>query len=93
MVAQEPTDCINAIISCGNSDVNLDVNGSGMVEFADSCESNENNSAWLSVTTVTAGTLGFTLTPNSSSLNEDYDFFVFGPNVTCGNLGSTAIVL
>jgi len=47
MVAQEPTDCINAIISCGNSDVNLDVNGSGMVEFADSCESNENNSAWL----------------------------------------------
>ena len=89
MVAQEPTDCINAIISCGNSDVNLDVNGSGMVEFADSCESNENNSAWLSVTTVTAGTLGFTLTPNSSSLNEDYDFFVFGPNVTCGNLGST----
>jgi len=89
ILAQEPTDCLNAVISCGNSDVNLNVNGSGILEFPDSCGSNENNSAWLSVTTVTAGTLGFTLTPNSSSLNEDYDFFVFGPNVPCNNLGST----
>ncbi|MFK7781348.1 T9SS type B sorting domain-containing protein [Psychroserpens sp.] len=82
-------DCVDAIIACGNSNVNLDVNGSGTREFPDSCSSNENNSVWLQVTLVTDGTLGFTLTPNSSAITEDYDFFVFGPNVSCGDVGNT----
>ncbi|ULC58713.1 T9SS type B sorting domain-containing protein [Flaviramulus sp. BrNp1-15] len=82
-------DCVDAIIACGNSDINLDVNGSGTREFNNSCSSNENNSVWLQVTLVTDGTLGFTLTPNSSAITEDYDFFVFGPNVSCGNVGNT----
>ncbi|GAA4976708.1 T9SS type B sorting domain-containing protein [Algibacter aquimarinus] len=80
---------MDAIIVCGNSNVNLDVNGSGIREFDNSCFSNENNSVWLQVTVITDGTLGFTLTPESTNLIEDYDFFVFGPNVSCGNLGST----
>jgi gliding motility-associated-like protein len=82
-------DCVDAIIACGNSDLNLDVDGSGIAEFANSCQSNENNSVWLQVTLVTSGTLGFTLTPNSTAISEDYDFFVFGPNVSCGNVGNT----
>lgn len=89
LLSQEPTDCVNAVIACGNSNITLDVNGVGNQELngTNVCSSAENNSIWLKVTTVTAGTLGFTLTPNSANINEDYDFFVFGPNVTCGNIG------
>jgi len=89
IIAQNPTDCINAVIACGNSDITLNVNGIGNQELTSSntCSSQENNSIWLSVTTVTSGTLGFTLTPNSSDIKEDYDFFVFGPNVSCGSIG------
>lgn len=87
--AQQPTDCINSVIVCGNSDVNLNVNGIGAQELNPSnvCSSQENNSVWLQVTLVTSGTLGFTLTPNSSAITEDYDFWIFGPNVSCNNIG------
>ena len=91
---QLPNDCIEAIIACGNSNINLDVSGVGTQELNNSntCGSNgsslgESNSVWLKVTLVTGGTLGFTLTPNSTEITEDYDFYVFGPNVTCGNIG------
>ena len=87
--SQQPTDCIEAVIACGNSNINLDVSGIGTQELngSNTCSSQENNSVWLKVTLVTSGTLGFTLTPNSTNINEDYDFFVFGPNVSCGNIG------
>ncbi|WOD43928.1 T9SS type B sorting domain-containing protein [Hwangdonia lutea] len=86
---QQPTDCIDAVIACGNSNINLNVSGVGTQELSGSntCSSQENNSVWLKVTLVTSGTLGFTLTPNSTAITEDYDFFVFGPNATCGNIG------
>ncbi len=89
ILAQQPTDCLDAVIACGNSNINLDVSGVGVQELSGSntCSSQENNSVWLKVTLVTSGTLGFTLTPNSNSIVEDYDFFVFGPNVPCDNLG------
>lgn len=88
--AQLPTDCINAVIVCGNSSVNLDANGIGTQELSGSntCGSQENNSLWLQVTVVNNGTLGFTLRPNSGRIEVDYDFFVFGPNVSCGALGT-----
>mgnify|MGYP001047340689 CR=1 FL=1 len=87
--AQLPTDCIDAVIVCGNSNVNLDANGIGTQELSGSntCASSENNSLWLQVTVINDGTLGFTLTPSSPSTVIDYDFFVFGPNVSCGNIG------
>ncbi len=87
--AQLPNDCIDAIVVCGNSNVNLDVEGVGVLEAVNNtCSSGENNSLWLEIRPVTSGTLGFTLTPNSTAISEDYDFFVFGPNVTCDNLGN-----
>lgn len=87
--AQFPTDCIGSVIICGNSSVDLNVSGIGTQELSNSntCSSMEHNSIWLQVTLVTDGTLGFTLRPNSSSIQEDYDFFVFGPNVPCNNIG------
>jgi gliding motility-associated-like protein len=89
VLAQQPTDCIDSVIVCGNSEINLNVNGIGIQELngSNNCGSRENNSLWLQVTLVTDGTLGFTLTPGSTSIIEDYDFFVFGPNVPCNNIG------
>ena len=87
--AQEPNDCTNAVTVCGNSDFSLDVNGIGVQELdnTNNCGSRENNSIWLQVNIASAGTLAFTLTPSSTSINEDYDFFIFGPNANCGNIG------
>ena len=87
--AQQPNDCVNAVTVCGNSSFSLDVNGIGTQELngSNTCASQENNSIWLEVTIATSGTLAFTLTPSSTSINEDYDFFIFGPDVTCGNIG------
>ncbi|MBA6153025.1 T9SS type B sorting domain-containing protein [Gelidibacter maritimus] len=86
---QGPTDCIDSVIICGNSTVNLVVNGVGVQELNNSntCGSSEHNSIWLQVSLVTDGTLGFILRPNSTAIQEDYDFFVFGPNVPCNNIG------
>ncbi|WP_179320612.1 T9SS type B sorting domain-containing protein [Winogradskyella helgolandensis] len=87
--AQQPNDCQFAVTVCGNSDFSLNVNGIGTQELNNSntCGSQENNSIWLEVNIATAGTLAFTLTPSSTSISEDYDFFIFGPNVNCGQLG------
>ena len=90
VLAQQPNDCANALVVCGDSDVVLDVNGAGnnSNEFPDSCSSNENNSLWLEVTVVTSGTLAFTLSPNSTAITEDYDFFIFGPNPCLRKFGN-----
>jgi gliding motility-associated-like protein len=89
--SQEPNDCINAVTVCGNSSFSFDVNGQGVeeVQGLSNCGSGENNSIWFQVTIATSGTLAFTLTPSSTAISEDYDFFLFGPNATCGNLGQT----
>ncbi|WP_179333119.1 T9SS type B sorting domain-containing protein [Winogradskyella costae] len=87
--AQQPNDCQFAVTVCGNSDFSLDVSGVGTQELNNSntCGSQENNSIWLEVNIATDGTLAFTLTPSSNNISEDYDFFIFGPNVSCGNIG------
>ncbi|WP_339889719.1 T9SS type B sorting domain-containing protein [uncultured Flavobacterium sp.] len=85
-----PNDCQNYIQACDNQSVSYNVSGAGVQEIIpQSCQSQENNSLWLRVTIEQAGTLGFTLIPNSNDINEDYDFWVFGPNSDCGNLGSS----
>lgn len=87
--SQQSNDCLGSVTVCGNSNVDSNVSGSGTQEisYLNSCGSQEHNSLWLKVTPITSGTLGFTLKPNSSNINEDYDFFVFGPNRPCNNLG------
>ncbi|SDS00288.1 T9SS type B sorting domain-containing protein [Winogradskyella sediminis] len=86
---QQPNDCQFAVTVCGNSNFSLDVNGIGSQELNNSntCGSQENNSIWLEVNIATDGTLAFTLTPSSTDISEDYDFFIFGPDVSCGQLG------
>lgn len=83
-------DCVDAINICGNSSyTDLSANGAGTQELSgsNSCSSEENNCLWLKINILTGGTLGFILTPDSNNINVDFDFFVFGPNATCGNIG------
>lgn len=89
-IAQYPNDCVNYVQVCGNYDINLNVSGAGVQEIGfNVCQSNEHNSLWLHILIEESGTLGFNLKPESSSITEDYDFWVFGPNVTCGNLNQS----
>lgn len=85
------SDCVDALIVCGSTNYNgLSVSGAGMQELTGfNCGSMENNSIWFKISIQTGGTLGFTLTPESNNINEDYDFFVFGPNATCSNIGQS----
>ncbi|AWH86754.1 hypothetical protein HYN59_17285 [Flavobacterium album] len=83
-------DCRDALIVCGNMGyTGLTANGPGIQELNNSntCQSFENNSIWLELRIKTGGTLGFTITPGNPDINVDFDFFIFGPNVTCGNIG------
>ncbi len=83
-------DCVDAIVVCGTSGFSgLTATGIGIQEIPISCQSNENNSIWLRLNINTSGTLGFTLIPSSNDIAIDFDFFIFGPNVTCGSLGNT----
>ena len=83
--------CVDAIFICGNANLSgLTANGIGIQEInpGNACGLGENNSLWLKIKIRTGGTLGFTLTPQSSNLVEDLDFWIFGPNATCSNLGT-----
>lgn len=84
-------DCTDALVACGNANYNnLSVIGAGNDEIsgANTCGGWENNSLWIKVNIKTAGTLGFTLTPQNRRLDIDFDFYVFGPTTGCGSLGN-----
>ncbi|SCX79852.1 T9SS type B sorting domain-containing protein [Flavobacterium caeni] len=88
--ARAQNDCTDAIVVCGNTGFQgLTVSGIGNqeIDFLNTCGSQENNSIWLKLPVATTGTLAFTLTPGTMDLEEDFDFFIFGPNVTCDDLG------
>ncbi|MCU7618910.1 T9SS type B sorting domain-containing protein [Chryseobacterium sp. PBS4-4] len=81
-------DCSTALSVCGNSNITYNPTGIGNVnESLGGCLiSGEHNSIWYKLTIATSGTLTFNLVPNDP--NADYDWAVYGPNVTCGSLGS-----
>ena len=83
-------DCSGAIKICGDGAISSNANGVGTQELSgrNNCSSQEHNSLWLEIEITKSGTLGFNLKPTSSALNIDYDFFIFGPNASCGNLGN-----
>lgn len=91
IIATAQSDCPDAITVCGNESYrDLDATGIGFQEISNSnaCSSGENNSLWLLLHVNTGGTLGFTILPDSDDLVVDFDFWIFGPNATCGNLGT-----
>ncbi|MDO6621442.1 T9SS type B sorting domain-containing protein [Oceanihabitans sp. 1_MG-2023] len=86
--AQEPNDCVNAITVCGNGNFSSNASGIGNTQEVSGCGGSEHNSLWLEVNIVQAGTLGFNLIPDDPDILVDYDFWVYGPDRLCSNLGS-----
>ncbi|MDR6406567.1 MULTISPECIES: T9SS type B sorting domain-containing protein [Chryseobacterium] len=81
-------DCSSALQVCGNSDITYSPTGIGAVnESLGGCMiTGEHNSIWYRITIATGGTLTFNLVPTDP--DADYDWAIYGPNVTCGSLGA-----
>lgn len=82
--AQE--DCVSAITVCGNSNINYTPSGVGndYEDLGGCLSSGEHHSVWYKFIIATSGTLTFNLTPTGP---VDYDWAIYGPNTSCGNLG------
>lgn len=89
--AQDPNDCINALTVCGNTNLSFNSSGPGINDFdipgnqGPTCLANENQSLWIRIPIQESGKLGFTITANNPA--DDYDFGVYGPDLTCTTLG------
>jgi len=83
-------DCINLTPLCSGTTINGASSGPGIV--AEGCTGGtcpaggENFSNWYTITAQTTGSFNITLTPTVAT--GDYDFAIYGPNVTCGALGA-----
>lgn len=84
----QPNDCVNAITVCGNGNFSSNATGVGNTQEVASCGGSEHNSLWIKINIVQSGNLGFDLIPNDPAISVDYDFWVYGPNKSCGSLGS-----
>ena len=91
-----PDDCIGATVLCDGGDVAFNPIGGDIDDFADPDNdsgcllSGENNSAWyyveIDIDAPADLEFGFTVTPGGGA-GEDYDFAVWGPDVSCTDLG------
>lgn len=92
VTAQNPNDCEDAILVCGDTDLGITPSGAGNNEFANpnnitpTCYNFPVDQAWFRIEIETTGTFTFDLIPDVA--NADYDFAVFGPNASCNNLGA-----
>lgn len=91
------SDCNSALNLCTDANTGGVVNGFGNDDFNGRTSLGclklnlqgtaiEANSYWFRIKLAESGQFGFTITPNN--LSEDWDFGVFGPNATCGVLGT-----
>lgn len=81
------SDCAFATPICSNVSFNDVATGPGIVgEGCSGCNTSEVYTNWYRIQIATSGTLAFTINPNNNS--DDFDPVVYGPNVSCGSLGS-----
>ena len=84
------SDCNKVTALCSNATINSNSTGPGIV--AEACNGivcpagGENHTNWYWFQAATTGTLDVQVTPTTAT--DDYDIAIFGPNVTCGALGS-----
>ncbi|WP_124978854.1 T9SS type B sorting domain-containing protein [Nonlabens xiamenensis] len=89
--AQNPNDCSNAILLCGDTNIGIDPSGVGMDEFSlpgnpvPSCYNFRADQAWFRVEIEMTGDFTFEIIPDVAL--ADYDFAIFGPTTDCSNLG------
>ncbi len=90
--SQTTADCANLFVVCGASNLSLNSNGIGSNDFDNpnnqppSCGFTETQSLWLKVPIDAQGLLAFIISANNGM--DDFDFAVYGPNVSCSNLGA-----
>src|SRR5690606_36679670 len=80
MVAQEPNDCVKAIVICGNGTSSSNADGIGNTQEVAGSGGMEHNSISLKLNVVQSAIPGFNTKPNDPELVVDYDFSVYGPN-------------
>ncbi|MDF2552009.1 MAG: gliding motility-associated C-terminal protein [Chryseobacterium sp.] len=82
------SDCISAIPVCGNSGFSYNSQDDGNIaeELGGCLSTDERYTVWYTFTIATSGTLTFTIDPVVFA--DDYDFGVYGPNLTCTTLGN-----
>jgi gliding motility-associated-like protein len=96
-VSYGQSDCSTTIPICTDANSGGVVNGYGNDDFngqtVSGCLRNglgvntiETNSFWFRVKLAESGEFGFNIIPND--LSEDWDFAVYGPNPSCGALGT-----
>ena len=95
--SQNIADCIDAVAVCETTSVNYEVIGIGDVNDLPINESGclgdggagtgiESNSIWFRFKAARNGQLGFNIIPDNPT--DDWDFAVYGPNVSCNDLGN-----
>jgi gliding motility-associated-like protein len=90
-LSQNPNDCSNAILLCGDTDIGIIPSGIGRDEFAQpgnptpTCYDFRADQVWFRVEIETTGIFSFVLMPDTAQ--ADYDFAMFGPVTDCNNLG------
>jgi len=89
--SQQPNDCSNATVICGNINFTYTPRGPGNDDFATNPNppclptgNVESQSVWLEITIATSGDLEFVIKPNNGT--DDYDWAIYGPNATCNSL-------
>ncbi|MBK8498744.1 MAG: T9SS type A sorting domain-containing protein [Flavobacteriales bacterium] len=81
------SDCAYATPVCADTPFSDASTGPGIAaEGCSGCVTSENYTNWYRIQIQTSGTLAFTINPNNNA--DDFDPVVFGPNVTCGSLGT-----
>lgn len=84
------SDCNNATRVCANVSNPSNAKGPGI--DAEGCSGSfcpaggENHANWYKVKIATAGTFGFNIVPTTAT--DDYDYSIYGPNLTCTTLGN-----
>ena len=91
------SDCIDAEVICSNVSIAFNPSGPGANDFLPAGSNSgclvtgEHQSAWyyfqFQSDMPPNGRIEFTITPDAGA-GQDYDFAVFGPNVSCAALGS-----
>jgi hypothetical protein len=80
-------DCNFATFVCSNQAIVDASNGPGIAgEGCSGCNTSEVYTNWYRIQIATSGTLALTIDPNQNS--DDFDPVLYGPNVTCGSLGT-----
>ena len=89
--SQQPNDCINATVICGNINFTYRPTGPGNDDFATNPNppclptgNVESQSVWLEITIANSGSLEFVIKPNNGT--DDYDWAIYGPNANCNSL-------